>query len=259
MHQPLSATGERWIVCPRRNPAAKARLVCFPCAGGGASAFIGWRDRLPDDIEISAVQPPGREHRVNEQPYTRMEPLVTDIVRALSSRTDLPFVLFGHSLGALVAFEAARGLRRNHSRLPVHLIVSAHGAPHLPLGHRQRFDLPDEEFVAELKQINGTPEGVLENPELRALLVPLLRADFEVNETYSYSDDTPLELPITALGGLDDSSVPREALQAWEEHTSARFDLHLFRGGHFFLNTEFEAVLLILADVFRRVHRHRDQ
>jgi medium-chain acyl-[acyl-carrier-protein] hydrolase len=160
---------------------------------------------------------------------------------------DKPFAFFGHSLGALMSFELARYLRRCYRLTPVHLFVSAHKAPQIPSRDRPIHALPDAEFVEELRQLNGMSKQVLESPELMQILLPILQADFTVCETYVYEDDSPLDCPISALGGLQDEYVSQESLEAWREHTCATFSLHMFPGDHFYLNTDRLLLLCTLA------------
>jgi medium-chain acyl-[acyl-carrier-protein] hydrolase len=191
------------------------------------------------------VQLPGREGRVREEPFTRLEPLVASLTDALAQElTELPAAFFGHSMGALVAFETARELRRRGAREPVQLLVSARRAPHLPARHEPIHALPEAAFRDELRRLQGTPEAVLEHPELMELLEPMLRADFAVIETFEHRPAPPLNAPITAFGGAGDEDVPFEDLDAWSRHTAGGFRRRSFRGGHFFLQHEARRDLL---------------
>jgi len=219
------------------NPRAHLRLFCFPYAGGGASAYRGWAASLPADVEVCPVQLPGRESRLREPAFVRPEPLVLALADVLQPLLDLPYAFFGHSLGALIAFELARELRRRAQPLPVHLFVSARRAPQVPARERPIHDLPEEEFLAELRKLKGTPEEVLQHAELMRLLGPVLRADFAVNETYAYVAGEPLDLGISAFGGLGDEEVTREDLAQWSDHTRGPFRLRMLPGDHFFLHS----------------------
>jgi medium-chain acyl-[acyl-carrier-protein] hydrolase len=236
-----------WLICPKPMPEAGLRLFCFPHSGGSAQIFSLWANGLPAGIEVCAVQLPGRGTRVGEAPFTRLAPLVTALAGALIPYLDKPFALFGHSMGALVAFELARELRRNFQPAPVHMFVSGHSAPHIARRAPALHNLPQAEFVRELGRLNGTPQQVLENAELMQLLLPALRADFEVCETYEYKPDRPLASPISAFGGLRDEEVTHSDLNAWSEHTSASFSVRMFRGDHFYLNAERAMLLRALA------------
>ncbi len=241
------ARGSEWIASSSLNPRARLRLFCFPHSGAGASTFYPWRDRLPGGVDLCPVQLPGRETRLTEPPFTRLTPLVRAAAEALRPYMDRPFAFFGHSLGALVSFELARYLRRQGGPFPLHLFVSGHQAPQLPRRDPPIYNLPEPAFVEKLRQMNGMPEEVLQHDELRELLLPILRADFEVYDTYVYEPDVPLECPISAYGGLRDRYVSREDLEAWREQTSGAFTVRMFPGDHFYLNTDRPLLLRVLA------------
>lgn len=227
----------RWLVTPRPKPSAAVRLLCLPFAGGAASAYRSWGDLFGAEVEVTAVQLPGREMRLREPPFDRVGPLVTAVADVLEGVTDpRPYAIFGHSMGALIAFELVRELRRRGRPLPVALVASGRNAPHMPPRDPLMHPLPHDEFVARLRRFEGTPEAVLEHEELMEMLVPLLRADFAVNEAYTVRPEAPLELPLLAMGGVDDEEVSREGLEAWEGYTTGPFDLKIYPGGHFFLN-----------------------
>ena len=237
-----SPSPDRWLAYRERNPRARLRMFCFPYAGGGASAYRGWAGALPADVEVCPVQLPGRESRLREAPFTRLEPLVTATADALVPHFDLPFVFFGHSMGGLIAFELTRELRRRGAPEPLHLFASGRRAPQVPDRDEPIHDLPEEQFVERLRELNGTPEEVLQHAELMRLLTPLLRADFSVNETYEFRPGEPLEAGISAFGGLGDAEVTKEDLEAWREHTRGRFRLRMMPGDHFFLHSARELV-----------------
>ncbi len=226
---------DAWVRFPQPNPLARLRLFCFPHAGGGASLYRLWPQGLPEEVEVCAVQLPGREGRMQEAPFTRMTPLVQTLLPALQPYLDKPFALFGHSLGALICFQLARQLRRQVGLLPVHLFVAAWPAPHLPHLDQPLHQLPEAEFIRSLRRLQGTPELVLRNRDLLDIFLPLLRADFAVAETYTYAAEPPLACPITAFGGLQDRRVGRQPLEAWRQQTTAAFALRLFPGDHFFV------------------------
>ena len=237
-----------WLTTPLPQLAATIRLFCFPPAGAGASLFHGWAEALPSLIEVSAVHLPGREVRIAEPPFTRMGALVEAVSREIELAADRPFALFGHSLGGWVAFELARKLRAAGGPTPSLLLVAGCGAPHVAEPNARIHDLPDAEFLAAVRALNGIPEAALAHPELIELMLPTLRADFTVYETYRYTDAPVLGCPITAFGGREDPRVPRSALEAWSAQTTGRFDLRMFDGDHFFLNTARAELLRSIAE-----------
>ena len=238
---------DSWLICPKPNPDAQIRLFCFPYAGGSANIFRRWSNHLPNTIEVCAVELPGRGMRIKLPPFTQLEPLITELASVLKPKLDKPFAFFGHSMGGLVSFELALLLRKKYGINPNHLFVSAHRAPQLVDPKPPIHGLPEAEFIAELRRLNGTPQALLENDELMQLFIPLLRADFAVLETYIYTQQAPLNIPITAFGGLEDQEVSRDQIQAWQEQTSASFALHMFPGDHFFLHSFYSSILEIIS------------
>ena len=227
-----------WLLALRPRPWATSRLFCFPHAGGGASLFRTWPDGLPPHIEVCPVQLPGRENRLKEAAFTSLPPLITSLSSALLPWLDRPFAFFGHSMGALIAFELARALRDAHGLSPSHLFVAGCRAPHLPDPDPPIHALPEPEFVDALRRMQGTPEEVLQHPEMQSLILPLMRADMALVETYEYRESPPLDCPLAAIGGADDAQAPPEAIEPWREHTRGRFRSRILAGDHFFLRTE---------------------
>jgi medium-chain acyl-[acyl-carrier-protein] hydrolase len=245
-------TPNKWFVVLRRVPRPAMRLFCFPFAGGGARAFQTWPEYLPRDVELWVAQLPGREGRFKEAAYTRLTDLVADLVGAIAPHTDVPHALFGHSMGALVAFTLARELRRAGLREPELLMVSGRRAPQRPDPDPPIHALPEKEFLDEIRELNGTPEAILRNEELLQLLIPLLRADFAVCETYEYVSDAPLDCPIVAFGGTEDPDVSQEDLAAWSEQTTSSSSHQMFPGDHFYL-------LDGIASLLKEISRHLDR
>jgi medium-chain acyl-[acyl-carrier-protein] hydrolase len=227
-----------WIRCFKPNPSAKLRLFCFPYAGGNAAIFRTWV--LPE-VEVYAIQLPGRSDRLSEPPFTQLMPLVNALAPILVPYCDRPYAFFGHSMGALLAFELARRYS------PQHLWVSGRRAPQVD-NSQVLHTLSDAAFLAELRAMNGTPSQVLENAELMQIFLPILRADFSVCETYRYEEKMLLDCPISAFGGVDDATEPPLLLEGWRSQTRGDFSLHLLSGDHFFLQTQQQALLAQLAD-----------
>jgi medium-chain acyl-[acyl-carrier-protein] hydrolase len=226
-----------WVKRSKPNPQARLGLFCFPHAGVGASIFRAWADHLPCEVEVCAVQLPGREDRLAETPFARMPQLIEPLARALGPcLQENPYAFFGHSMGAFVSFELARYLRKYHQTGPLRLFVAAQRAPQLPDLEPPVYALPDKEFIEELRRLNGTLVEILQNADVMEIALPLLRADFALVETYQYTAGDPLLCPISAFGGLNDEKVSRDKLDAWREQTRASFGLRMFPGNHFFFN-----------------------
>lgn len=244
-----------WITFPKPTPGARLRLFCFPYAGGGASIYRTWSGVLPPEIEIYPVQPPGRETRLREKGFTQVPALIEALTPALEPYLNVPFAFFGHSMGALTSFELTRQLQRQGGPMPVHLFLSGHRAPQLPKEGDPIFHLPEPEFVEELRRLNGTPDQVLQNEELMKLMLPILRADFELCDTYDYTQEEPLPVPITAYGGLQDVEVSRDQLSGWREQTSGQFTMRMFPGDHFYLHSARALLMQTLAQDLMQVLR----
>jgi medium-chain acyl-[acyl-carrier-protein] hydrolase len=220
---------DSWILSPRPNAHARLRLFCFSFAGGHAGTFRRWAELLPDSIQVCAVQLPGRQRRIHEPPFLRMEPLVDTLAEVLRPFLERPFAIFGNCTGSLIGFELARRLT------PRHLFVSCCRAPQLPDLDPPIHALPDEDVRRELDRMGGTPPELMAHPELLTLLLPTLRSDFELAETYAYRDGAPLACPLTVFGGRSDSVVTPAQLEAWRQQTSNSFALHMVEGGHYLL------------------------
>jgi len=237
-----------WLNCPRPNPRASLRLFCFPYAGGGISTYHSWSNNWLDEVEVCTIQLPGRENRLGEPPFTDLAPLLGALLPPIRPWLDRPFAFYGHSLGALIAFELARDLRRYADAGPVHLFVSSLRAPSLPNPNPPLQALPDGTFVSEIERLyGGIPGPVKEHQELMQLLLPTLRADVTLLERYLYVEERPLDCPISAFGGLDDSTIGRHELDAWRNQTSNSFSLRMLPGDHFFLRSAQDSLLSAVA------------
>jgi medium-chain acyl-[acyl-carrier-protein] hydrolase len=228
-----------WIGFHKSSSAMRLRLICFHCAGYGASLYRPWLDAIPDSIDIVGIQLPGREARIAEDAFESIDAILDAMQPAIAPLLQAPYAFFGHSMGALLAFALTQrlciGQRLPGQRLPVHLFLSGHQAPRLPPRMPPVHDLSDEDFIEALKRYNGTPPELLASRDAMELFLPMLRADLKACEIYDWPDDTPVSSPITALGGLLDPEVPPEDLDPWAEYTSSCFDVRLFDGDHFYL------------------------
>jgi medium-chain acyl-[acyl-carrier-protein] hydrolase len=237
----------RWVV-PVRAMEGRVRIFCVPYAGGGPSVFRTWPDHMSSDVEVWSLHLPGRETRVNEPAIRHLPPLVRALSEAMEPYLDRRYALFGHSIGALIAFELARELRRRGSLMPDHLFVSACPAPQVADTDRIS-DLPEHDFINRLQQFNGTPPEVMTHPELMALMVPTLRADFALRDTYRYVSAPPLHCSISAFAGRDDTNVKVEVIEAWREQTDRQFRLRILPGDHFFLRDPHNPLVSIVSRV----------
>lgn len=224
-----------WIVRPEPRARARFRLFCFPYAGSGASAYHAWAAHMPAEVEVCGVQPPGRESRFGEPPFTQVRTLVGPLCDGISTFLDRPFAFFGHSLGAVVAYEAALALARDHRLSPSVLFVSGHRAPHLPPDRPPIHHLPEPAFLDELRRLNGTPAEVFADTELLEVVLPQLRADFQMADTYAPSSSARLACPVVALGSTGDDHVSPATLEPWREVTTGPFQLTMLPGDHFYL------------------------
>lgn len=197
--------------------------------------YRGWQRWFPEQLDLCLVHLPGHGKNMSQRAFSRIVPLVEEIVDHISFLTDIPYAFYGHSMGALISFELARELSRRQGSGPKHLFVSGCRAPQYPRDEPVTFNLPHDAFLVELKKLNGTPEGVLANPELMELFMDLLRADFEVVQTYQYHPGQPLSCPITVYSGTEDEHVPVEACHQWQKQTSASCKVRMFSGDHFFV------------------------
>lgn len=236
------------ISCPR--PAARVRLICLPFAGGSANSYREWPTYLPEQVEVVPIQLPGRENRFDEPAINSADLLASRLLEGLLSCLDRPFALFGHSMGALIAFELARQLRTKGLE-PVQVFASGCKAPHLPSDRsKHRRNLPDREFIAAVDDMNGIPREVLENADLMELVLPALRSDFKLVETYRYCSQPPLRCPISAFGGLQDNEVTQDKIEAWSCHTVGPFQVHMLPGDHFFVNSSRLNLLRLVTQQF---------
>jgi medium-chain acyl-[acyl-carrier-protein] hydrolase len=231
---------------PDENSGIRCRLFCFPYAGAGAAVFRQWPDDLPGDIELCIPCLPGRDARVDEPPATAMAPLVDGIAEEIRPLLGVPYAVFGHSMGAFVAFDLAHKLS-DSGFAPARVFVAAQRGPRRPYPAKPIFALPDDAFLAALlDRYHSIPEPILRQQDLMSVLLRTLRGDFTLVEDYHYRAARLLSCPVTAFGGREDRQIDREQLAAWSCETSCAFDLHLLPGGHFFLQESRKPLLAII-------------
>lgn len=238
-----AGTVASWI---RHGPApahARLRLLCFPHAGAGASSFNGWIRYLPQHIELVRAQLPGREDNCAGGPFTCMDHLVPKLFGHLAPLFDRPLAIYGHSMGALVAFEVVREMRRQGLDPPIALFVSGRRAPHKPLRRTMLHRLSDADLVAHLSNMGGTSPALLSAAKWRERYLPTVRADLELSDIYQYRIEAPLQCPVHALLGEDDDEMHRVDWEAWSEQASGYFRRTLVPGGHVFSQAQ-QAVLV---------------
>lgn len=233
---------DAWV-SPESESESGIRLFCFPYAGSSAQIFHSWQHELPNEIDVSPIHLPGRGKRLREKPFTDLLALAEVLSGEISSHIDKPYALFGHSVGATIAFEVARALRREGLPLPLHLFVSGCRAPQLADTRYHSYDLPSAELIGRLRKLNGTPLQILESPAIMEFFLPIIRADLQMIQTYNYSVEAPLSCPISAFGGWQDLEEPPEMISAWHEQTSSSFQRQMFAGDHFFLHSEHDHLL----------------
>ncbi|HZO70892.1 MAG TPA: alpha/beta fold hydrolase [Ktedonobacteraceae bacterium] len=241
-----------WLPYWKAQKGSCLRLFCLHYAGGSASLFRQWQQMMPLGVEVCAIQLPGREARISEAPFSEAAEVVQALAQVLTPYLDMPFILFGHSMGALLSFELARQLRRENLPMPMHLFVSAHRAPQLPYRLPRLHDLEQDAFIQSLRRLSSIPAEVLANEEFLQHIIPLLRADFALCEQHSYSPERPLDCSISVFGGLADDRVTRQELLAWRAQTKAPFVLQMFPGDHFFLQSAQNQLVQVIADVLMR-------
>lgn len=233
-----------WVTRPKPRPACRLRLFCFPYAGVGPSAYRGWPDGIEADVEVCLVHLPGREGRLGEPSLNSIAAIAAALAAEIRPFLACPYVFFGHSFGATIAFETARHLRNTGCRLPELLIASASRAPHLPWPYQPVAHLGDFDLLREIhRRYDSVPAEIMASADLRELLAPALRADITALETYTHSVSAPFPFGIRVFGGRSDVTIPEMSLESWREHTSGTFARKWFDGGHLYLQTARQDVI----------------
>ncbi|MER5599764.1 alpha/beta fold hydrolase [Streptomyces sp. NPDC002265] len=234
MNSPLAEDNRLWIRRFHPRPDSRVRLVCLPHAGGSASFYFPMSRSMPDSVEVLCVQYPGRQDRRSEPLLDSVPALADKIYDVLRPWTDRPIALFGHSMGASLAYEITRRLEQEQGVVPAALVASGRRAPS---AHRdETVHLRDDDgLVAEMRGLSGTNPQLLGDEEVLRMILPAIRADYRAAETYVWEPGPPLRCPVTCLVGDDDPKVTVEEAAAWSGHTDGPFTLKVFPGGHFFL------------------------
>lgn len=248
--QPDGNVKSKWFSRAKGTVDGRVRLFCFPYAGGGSSIYRRWQEQIGPDIEVICAQLPGRQMRRDESPLNRFDELLPRLADHILPFLDRPFAFFGHSMGALLAFELTNFLFRYQCQMPVQLHLSAASAPHMDRADRTIHTLPDTELIRELRRLNGTPAELLANREAMEFFLPTIRADFSVIGTYTYRRRPPLPVPVHVYGGRRDE-IDSDQLSGWGEHTSAGFSLTMLDGDHFFIDNEETMLPSVVGDALR--------
>ena len=243
-----------WFIPFQAIEHPRLRLFCFANAGGSPMQFRSWQNLLPQGIEVCPVQLPGQGSRFREQPATRLSALMATLLEVSGDYFDVPYAFWGYSMGALVAFELARTVQRMNAPAPRQLFLAARRAPHTPAIDSPIHRLPEARFIKEIqRRYNGIPAAVLQEPDLMALFLPVLRANFEMIETHTSEATDLVDCPITAFGGLSDPTVDSMAIAAWGELTTRSFEYFMFPGDHFFIQNHQPAIMQILSKNLKSV------
>ena len=221
-----------WFVTRAPRASARTRLFCFPHAGASAAVYHRWAGRLPEDIELHAAELPGRATRIADRALTDFDSLLSAILPALLERAGPRFALYGHSMGALMAFELAVRLQRDGHAAPACVFVSGQNAPHIPITERLS-EWSDEQLVAEISRLNGTSSDVLQNKAFLSHYLSIIRADLRVVESYRFRSNAPLTCPLVVFAGTEDPHLCEEGILAWTRHTSSQTIIRTRAGGHF--------------------------
>lgn len=234
----------RWYKKFRETPNCKIRMVCFPHAGGSAQDYRKWVEYLPADTDLLAAQMPGRAERMQEKLCSDFDELISNFLQELAPFLDKPYFLLGHSLGASLAFEIAKGARRLGYRMPNRLIVIGRSGPNIPEPNI-KYNLPDDKFIDYLKSQSGTNEKILEDREIFNFFLPIIRNDLKLADTYSnyYRKETPLNCPINVFWGKNEADLEKIMIEDWQNETSSQFTKDQFEGNHFFLHEQQEKVI----------------
>lgn len=228
-----------YFECHNYNPNSTISLFCFPHAGGGADIYYDWSNFIRSEINIYILNLPGRGKKYLEKSFEEFNVLLDNLLIDIEDLLDKPFIIFGHSMGALIGFELSRRIFEMYNKKPEHLYVSSYPSPEIINNNLVENNISDDELITKLKELNGTPKEIFQHKRFLKLLLPVIRADFKLLNSYSYKELAPLSCPITSIIGSHDN-ISVELAKEWYKHSVAVFSLQIFRGDHFYLNN-FEA------------------
>ncbi|MBL4602934.1 MAG: thioesterase [Emcibacteraceae bacterium] len=243
----------KWFVKYRYSDQARLRIFCFPYAGGSASAFTGWQDYFDDNIDLFAIQAPGRETRFKENPIEDLPIKVDLLFKEIHPFVNIPYIFVGHSNGALIAFELARKLQKNKNFYLKHIFLSAKRAPHLPELKPPSYNLPYDDFIEELKTFSTIPSEIINDPKMMEVFIPMLRADFGLGAKHVFDQKQKLGTGATLFWGQEDADAPKEDVIAWQKHIVGNVNSIGFNGGHFFIHDEKEKFISEIRNVVTAV------
>ncbi|CAH9063966.1 Linear gramicidin dehydrogenase LgrE [Pseudoalteromonas holothuriae] len=243
----------QWLYIPKPNPQATLKLICFPYAGGSARSFSDWQNTLPHYVELIMISMPGRGSRFSEPPADCMDILTNTLLDELTPHLNADTIFYGHSLGARVAFEIQLKIKKRGLQGPCHFIASGSANPGKDRSDKNVYLLNDADFIEELKSLNGTPPAVLENEELMALFMPVLRADFKLADTYRYTGPEQLSCNISVFAGKKDE-ISEQAQLDWQNYFSSNFSFEYFEGDHFFIDSHNEQVGQAVNNIIAQIH-----
>ena len=230
-------TNKKWLMTIEQKKDTRIRLFCFPYAGGNASTYIDWSQYLPDFVEVIAIQPPGRANRLGETSISCMDELTDKITQSFSDDLlDVPYMVFGHSLGARVAFEVMIKMKKMGKKLPTHFFASASRAPSEPTMDRAIHVLPEREFLEELRELGGTPTEILKNSELMTILLPMLRSDFKLSNEYVYKGGERFSCYATIFYGSNDEQIKLKDVSGWDKFFTNNTSFYQVPGDHFYID-----------------------
>lgn len=227
----------KWFSVSKTKANPTLRVICIPYVGGSAAVYRNWDKYSNSNVQFLSLQLPGRGSRYSEQPYTEMNSLINDlsiVMGELLLESNIPYIIYGHSMGALIGFELTRMIARKGYKLPSYVVVSGAAAPDI-VKNEKKYSLPTEELKDILRYYNGTPKEILEDDELLEMFLPCIRSDLEIVEEYKFTIDNLLPCSIIAIGGENDHLVSLSEIKQWENHTQKDFHYKLYEGDHFFL------------------------